>query len=124
MPIYDFICLLDHKSIVRLMLDAFSNLSHNFLLKYKCSDFLGYLFYGLKIDCLTIIMMCSNSLCLKKFIHRDMSLQRCTFCFLSIYFLSIYFLSVGVAKRDVIRGIDADGSIPLQVEVILYSHAL
>ena len=57
---------------------------------------------------MTIITMCSNSHCPKKFIYRDMSFQKCPFLL-----LQCYFLSVGVAKRDVIRGIDADKSIPL-----------
>ena len=52
--------------------------------------------------------MCSNSHCPKKIIYGDMSFQKCPFLL-----LQCYFLSVGVAKRDVIRGIDADKSIPL-----------
>ena len=39
-----------------------------------------------------------------------MSLQICLFCL-----LQFYFLSVGVAKRDVMRGTDADKSIAVQI---------
>ena len=58
-------------------------------------------------------MLYKKFYCLKKIIHRDMSLQSCSFCF-----LPFYILSGGVAKRDVIQGLWLTFTIDCNVKLV------